>query len=166
MDAVTRGSLGLLCLLTACLPRLPVEDGLVTAPRVVAVRSEPAEAKPGTMVRWTALVVAPRGEEPPHGCTHCPANLCKGRVLESLRAQHASRVDQSAGGGRGRLRVAYVGDGYSDLCAAEDAEVRFARASLITHLEREGFSYVPFENMHDVRLGLAEALGVESSPDR
>ena len=53
-----------------------------------------------------------------------------------------------------------VGDGYSDLCAAEDAEVRFARASLITHLEREGFSYVPFENMHDVRIGLADALGV------
>jgi len=38
--------------------------------------------------------------------------------------------------------------------------VRFARASLITHLEREGFPYIPFENMHDVRVGLAEALGV------
>ena len=57
-------------------------------------------------------------------------------------------------------RVAYVGDGYSDLCAAEDAEVRYARASLITHREREGYPYLPFENMHDVRLGLADALGV------
>jgi 2-hydroxy-3-keto-5-methylthiopentenyl-1-phosphate phosphatase len=62
-------------------------------------------------------------------------------------------------------RVAYVGDGYSDLCAAEDAELRFARADLIDHLEREGFSYLPFENMHDVRVGLAAALGVPPTPD-
>ncbi len=59
---------------------------------------------------------APSGEEPPHGCAHCPANLCKGRVLESLRAQHLSRIAQSANGGRVRLRVAYVGDGGGDWC--------------------------------------------------
>jgi hypothetical protein len=49
---------------------------------------------------------------------------------------------------------------------AEDAELRFARADLIDHLEREGFSYLPFENMHDVRVGLAAALGVPPTPDR
>lgn len=59
---------------------------------------------------------APYGKEPPHGCAHCPANLCKGRVLESLRVQHSSRIAQSADGGRGRLRVAYVGDGGGDWC--------------------------------------------------
>lgn len=83
-------------------------------------------------------------------CDHC-GERCKRDEVAALAA--------------GR-RVAYVGDGYSDLCAAEEAEVRFARASLITHLEREGYPYIPFENMHDVRLGLAEALGVASSPDR
>ncbi len=57
-------------------------------------------------------------------------------------------------------RIAYVGDGPSDLCAAEDADLRFARASLAEHLEREGYDYVPFENFHDVRVGLATALGV------
>ena len=77
-------------------------------------------------------------------CDHC-GERCKRDEVAMLAA--------------GR-RVAYVGDGYSDLCAAEEAEVRFARASLITHLEREGFSYIPFENMHDVRIGLADALGV------
>ncbi len=56
--------------------------------------------------------------------------------------------------------IAYVGDGPSDLCAAEDADIRFARASLAEHLEQEGYAYVPFENFHDVRLGLATALGV------
>ena len=84
------------------------------------------------------------------------------RFRERAMCDHCGercKRDEVVGLAAGR-RVAYVGDGYSDLCAAEDAEVRFARASLITHLEREGFPYVPFENMHDVRLGLADALGV------
>ncbi len=83
-------------------------------------------------------------------CEHC-GERCKRDEVAALAA--------------GR-RVAYVGDGYSDLCAAEEAEVRFARASLITHLEGAGYPYVPFENMHDVRHGLAEALGVAPQPDR
>ena len=83
-------------------------------------------------------------------CDHC-GERCKRDEVVALAA--------------GR-RVAYVGDGYSDLCAAEDAELRFARAGLTEHLEREGFSYLPFENMHDVRVGLAAALGVPPTPNR
>lgn len=56
--------------------------------------------------------------------------------------------------------ITYVGDGPSDLCAAEDADIRFARASLAEHLEQGGYAYLPFENFHDVRVGLAAALGV------
>ena len=63
-------------------------------------------------------------------------------------------------------RVAYVGDGYSDTCAAEAADLRFARASLIRHLEADGYPYVPFEDMRDVHLGLANALGVAPQPGR
>ena len=57
-------------------------------------------------------------------------------------------------------RVAYVGDGYSDTCAAEAADLRFARASLARHLEADGYPYVPFADMRDVHLGLADALSV------
>ena len=54
--------------------------------------------------------------------------------------------------------IAYVGDGISDLCAAEDADLRFARHTLARHLAAEGHPFTPFEDMHDVRRGLAAAL--------
>jgi hypothetical protein len=45
----------------ACAPTLTSVDSLVTAPRILAVRAEPAEARPGTSVRFDALVAAPPG---------------------------------------------------------------------------------------------------------
>ncbi len=59
----------------------------------------------------------------------------------------------------------FVGDGASDLCAAEVAELRFARHVLAAHLTREGLSYLPFEDLHDVRRGLLAATGVGGSRD-
>ena len=44
----------------------------------------------------------------------------------------------------------YVGDGYSDRCAALAAERVFARAGLAEYLEAEGVRYEPFEDLHDV----------------
>lgn len=45
--------------LAACAPAMPNDAGIVAAPRVVAVRAQPAESKPGTAVTYTALVAAP-----------------------------------------------------------------------------------------------------------
>ena len=42
---------------------------------------------------------------PPHGCPHCPLNLCKGGVLDALRAQWPSDAT-----------LVYVGDGRGDYC--------------------------------------------------
>jgi len=42
-----------------------------------------------------------------HGCPLCPANLCKGRELDTLRAAHPHR-----------RRIVYIGDGANDLCPA------------------------------------------------
>ena len=78
-------------------------------------------------------------------CPHC-GERCKRAEVAELAA--------------GR-RVAYVGDGYSDVCAAEVADLRFARASLSRHLAAHGHPHVPFEDMHDVRRGLAAALGAQ-----
>jgi len=50
---------------------------------------------------------------------------------------------------------AYVGDGYSDRCAALAAERVFARDSLATHLDGLGVAYEPFDDLGDV----ARALG-------
>jgi 2-hydroxy-3-keto-5-methylthiopentenyl-1-phosphate phosphatase len=54
--------------------------------------------------------------------------------------------------------LAYVGDGHSDLCAAEIADVRFARHSLARHLAAKGLPFTPFEDFHDVREGLVRHL--------
>ncbi|HEY8087780.1 MAG TPA: hypothetical protein VIF09_08045 [Polyangiaceae bacterium] len=44
-----------------CVPKLANDDSLITAPRILAVKAEPAEAAPGTKVTFTALVAAPGG---------------------------------------------------------------------------------------------------------
>src|SRR5262249_40377508 len=44
-----------------CVPALTSTDSLVSVPRILAVRAEPAEAKPGTTVMFEALVAAPPG---------------------------------------------------------------------------------------------------------
>ncbi len=52
--------------------------------------------------------------------------------------------------------VVYVGDGYSDRCAAMDAQRVFARAGLARFLDRVGVAYEPFEDfagVHDALLG-------------
>jgi 2-hydroxy-3-keto-5-methylthiopentenyl-1-phosphate phosphatase len=51
--------------------------------------------------------------------------------------------------------VVYVGDGFSDRCAALAAERVFARAGLASYLEREGVPYEPFETLHDVAAALS-----------
>jgi 2-hydroxy-3-keto-5-methylthiopentenyl-1-phosphate phosphatase len=58
---------------------------------------------------------------------------------------------------RGR-NVAYAGDGYSDRCGAAAADLVFARASLAEHLRREGVAFTPFDDLYDVRAGLATFL--------
>jgi hypothetical protein len=40
----------------------------------------------------------------PHACGHCPANLCKGEVLEQIRKDYGYR------------QIVYVGDGCGDFC--------------------------------------------------
>jgi 2,3-diketo-5-methylthio-1-phosphopentane phosphatase len=50
----------------------------------------------------------------------------------------------------GEGEVAYVGDGYSDRCAAEMADRVFARRGLATYLDEKGVPYVHFEDFHEV----------------
>jgi 2-hydroxy-3-keto-5-methylthiopentenyl-1-phosphate phosphatase len=51
--------------------------------------------------------------------------------------------------------VVYVGDGYSDRCAALAASRVFARDGLADYLDAEGVGYTPFDDLRDV----ARALG-------
>jgi HAD superfamily phosphoserine phosphatase-like hydrolase len=49
----------------------------------------------------------------------------------------------------------YVGDGYSDRCAALAAERVFARDALAVYLDEHGVDYAPFDDLRDVAAALA-----------
>jgi 2-hydroxy-3-keto-5-methylthiopentenyl-1-phosphate phosphatase len=55
---------------------------------------------------------------------------------------------------RDGCRVVYVGDGYSDRCAAIAADRRFARRHLAQDLDDMGLDYTPFDDFHTVREAL------------
>ena len=55
---------------------------------------------------------------------------------------------------RDGLPVVYIGDGYSDRCAALAADRRFARRFLARDLDELGVEYTPFEDFHTVREAL------------
>jgi 2-hydroxy-3-keto-5-methylthiopentenyl-1-phosphate phosphatase len=55
--------------------------------------------------------------------------------------------------------VVYVGDGYSDRCAALAARRVFATGSLADDLERRGVAYERFQDLHEVVAGLRRDEG-------
>lgn len=59
-----RGLLPALWILSACTPEVGAPLSVITTPRVLAIRGEPAEAPPGAIVTWDALVATPDGSAP------------------------------------------------------------------------------------------------------
>jgi 2-hydroxy-3-keto-5-methylthiopentenyl-1-phosphate phosphatase len=51
--------------------------------------------------------------------------------------------------------LVYVGDGFSDRCAAEASDLVFATRGLADYLDERGISYERFDDFHDVARGLA-----------
>lgn len=51
--------------------------------------------------------------------------------------------------------IVYVGDGYSDRCAAQAADRIFARDALARYLDEQGVSYERFADLNDVAHSLA-----------
>ena len=56
----------------------------------------------------------------------------------------------------GEDEVVYVGDGYSDRCAALASDRVFATRGLARYLDDEGAAYTRFDDFHDVARGLRE----------
>jgi 2-hydroxy-3-keto-5-methylthiopentenyl-1-phosphate phosphatase len=94
----------------------------------VEVRSNRARCSPSGM----AVDFHAAGD----GCGRC--GFCKGTVVEELRA-------------RGH-RVAVLGDGTADRCAAERADLVFARGRLPRYCEEMGVAYRRFETFDEVEL--------------
>ncbi|MFP3903771.1 MAG: MtnX-like HAD-IB family phosphatase [Armatimonadota bacterium] len=47
-------------------------------------------------------------------------------------------------------QVIYIGDGHSDMCAAREADVIFAKSHLADDLEKDGHEFIRFETLEDV----------------
>jgi 2,3-diketo-5-methylthio-1-phosphopentane phosphatase len=56
----------------------------------------------------------------------------------------------------GETELVYVGDGYSDRCAAELADLVFARKGLAGYLEERGVPFEPFDDFHQIAARLAD----------
>ncbi len=48
------------------------------------------------------------------------------------------------------MRIAYAGDGVSDICPAESCDLVFAKGTLLRHFQREGLKYKEFNGFKDV----------------
>jgi 2-hydroxy-3-keto-5-methylthiopentenyl-1-phosphate phosphatase len=51
--------------------------------------------------------------------------------------------------------LVYIGDGYSDRCAAEASDLVFATRGLASYLDEKGVPYERFDDFHDVARSLA-----------
>jgi 2,3-diketo-5-methylthio-1-phosphopentane phosphatase len=67
-------------------------------------------------------------------CDRC--GTCKSLILERLRPSFD--------------RVIYIGDGYSDVCPAEKADIVFAKGILYNTLTKKGFSCIRYRDFGDV----------------
>lgn len=75
----------------------------------------------------------------PHRHADCSGGngVCKCAIARQLAARHGGPV-------------VLVGDGKSDACLAGEADIVFAKGSLIRHCETLGLPYTPFEHFGDV----------------
>jgi 2-hydroxy-3-keto-5-methylthiopentenyl-1-phosphate phosphatase len=105
---------------------------------------EPILEREGVDVELHANRVDPRPEgwrvqwQYGEDCGSC-GESCKRAVAAELAGEH---------------ELVYIGDGYSDRCAAELADRVFACKGLAAYLDDRGLPYEPFDDFFDVARGL------------
>lgn len=97
----------------------------------------PVRSNHGRIEEDRLVIEFPR---PPKTCPRC--GTCKGEVIEDYRAEHA---------GNGTVcRVAFVGDGYSDACAAGQADLLLAKKDLAQYCISRAIPYTAYRDFHEV----------------
>jgi len=73
----------------------------------------------------------------------CGSGLCKCKILSS---------------GSNRYARVVIGDGRSDFCWAADADVVFAKKSLLKHCRETGIKATPYEDFYSIRSAIQEMI--------
>lgn len=83
------------------------------------------------------LVTDPVGVVFPHSAEDCDrCACCKRNVILGLAGEEDI--------------IAYIGEGYSDRCAAQYADIVFAKDDLQRYCQKENISYYPYTDFHDI----------------
>lgn len=72
-----------------------------------------------------------------HECARCGS--CKGERIKEYRARMRKPVT-----------VAFIGDGYSDVCALPEADLVLAKKDLEDYCRQHNIEYAPYDDFHDV----------------
>jgi 2-hydroxy-3-keto-5-methylthiopentenyl-1-phosphate phosphatase len=91
--------------------------------------------------RWR---IAPGGPNPECGCG---TGTCKRSLISAYRKKHPAAFCVHIGNGR-----------VSDLCGAVEADLAFAKDTLVDALRARGRAFIPFTTLDDVRLALEAGL--------
>lgn len=84
--------------------------------------------------------------ETPFSSADCDlCGVCKKELMETLKESGSRSI--------------YIGDGYSDFCPAERADLVFAKKNLYRHLREIGKPAHKFESFQDIVLVLMQMLG-------
>ena len=54
--------------------------------------------------------------------------------------------------------IVYIGDGHTDLCPIQLADLVYAKGFLKTHCEEKLFRFLPFQTFKDIKLGMERLL--------
>jgi 2-hydroxy-3-keto-5-methylthiopentenyl-1-phosphate phosphatase len=78
------------------------------------------------------------------------------------KAAHCKCASIKAIGDPGRKSI-YIGDGLSDLCAAQKADLVFAKGALAESLEKRGIKFIRYSNLNEVVKVLRNIWSVQES---
>ena len=82
----------------------------------------------------------------PNGYSICKndSGTCKCKVVEDLRQNYDL--------------IYYIGDGVSDFCVADKADILFAKKSLAEHCRQNDIEYTPYNNFGDIAHSILQEI--------
>lgn len=76
----------------------------------------------------------------PNDSSECKNNAgtCKCKIISDLKQEYK--------------KVIYIGDGVSDFCVADKADILFAKSRLLNYCKENNIKHIPFETFEDIEI--------------